>query len=182
MIDFTLKGVFLKKILLFFTIVVSIFAGSIADIHSIKTDFIQNITNEENQTISYSGKFYAISNSKALWIYKKPIKKFLYFLNKKVIIIEPELEQVIFSKLEKLPKILNILKSAKKENGIYIASCCNNTYKIFTKDDKINKITYKDKVGNSVEIKFYNQETNLILDDKIFHYTIPEDYDILQNN
>ena len=182
MIDFTFKGDFLKKILLLFIITISIvFADTIADIHSIKTDFTQNITNEENQTISYSGKFYATSEGKALWIYNKPIKKLLYFLNGKVVIIEPELEQVIFSKLQKFPKILNILKSAKKENGVYIASCCDNRYKIFAQGEKISKITYKDKVGNSVVIKFNNQETNLILDDKIFHYTIPEGYDILKN-
>lgn len=172
-----------NKLRLFFTFLASsfIFLYASFDIHSIKANFIQTITNEQNSTIKYSGKFYARSDNKALWIYKKPIKKELYFLNGKVVIIEPDLEQAIFSKAKKLPKILDILKGAKKEKNKLIAKCCNTLYTIDIKDNKIVSVSYKDKVGNKVKIKFFNEETNLIIDDEIFRYKIPDDFDILQN-
>ncbi len=168
---------------LFFTFLASSFLLLYAsfDIHSIKANFTQTITNEQNSTIKYSGKFYARSDDKALWIYQKPIKKELYFIEGKIIIIEPELEQVIFSRAKKLPKILDILKSAKKENDKLIAYCCDTTYAITIKNNKIISVSYKDKVGNDVKINFFNEETNLIIDDEIFRYKIPKYYDILQN-
>jgi len=172
----------MKKILLFLSLAMLMAqANFLSNIKSIKSDFTQNITNEENKTISYSGEFYAKDDGKALWVYKKPIKKSLYFLNGKVVIIEPDLEQAIFSKVDNFPKVLNILKTAKKVKDGYIAKCCDKDYKIYVKDDKIDKITYTDKVGNRVVIKFFNQDTNLILSDKIFQYNIPKDYDILKN-
>jgi len=168
---------------LFLTFLVSSFLFLYAsfDIRSIKADFIQTITNEQNNTIKYSGKFYARSDNKALWIYQKPIKKELYFIDGKVVIIEPELEQSIFSRAKKLPKILDILKSAKKEKNRLIAHCCDTTYIILTKGNQIISVSYKDKVGNKVKINFFNEEINLIIDDEIFRYKIPEYYDILQN-
>ena len=168
---------------LFFTFLASSFLFLYAsfDIHSIKANFTQTITNEQNSTIKYSGKFYAKSDNKALWIYQKPIKKELYFLDGKVVIIEPELEQAIFSGAKKLPKILDILKNAKKEKNRLIAKCCDTTYTIITKGNQIISVSYKDKVGNNVKINFFNEETNLIIDDEIFRYKIPKDYDILKN-
>ncbi len=169
----------MKQILFLFFLSTLLFAGF--NITSIKSDFTQTITNEQNQTIVYYGKFYARDDNNALWIYKKPIKKLLYFLQGKVIIIEPDLEQAIFSKLKNIPKILNILKNAKQKNGKLIAVCCNNTYSITIKDNNIKTVKYIDKVGNKVTIKFYNEDTNLILDNDIFKYKIPEGYDILKN-
>ncbi len=176
-----LKGVFVKYFFFSIFLMIVLQANSIKDIRTIKTDFTQKITNEENRTISYSGIFYAKTDGKALWIYKKPIKKYLYFLNSKVVIIEPNLEQVIFSKLDKFPKILNILKTAKKTKNGLIAKCCDNSYHIFTKNGKIQNIKYTDKTGNKVVINFFNQDINLILNNSIFRYKIPKDYDILQN-
>ncbi len=168
---------------LFFTFFASgfIFLYASFDINSIKANFIQTITNEQNSTIEYRGKFYARSDDKALWIYQKPIKKELYFIDRKVIIIEPELEQAIFSKAKKLPKILDILKGAKRDKDRVIAYCCDTTYIVTLKDNYIISVSYKDKVGNKVKIKFFNEEINLILDDEIFRYKIPKFYDILKN-
>ncbi len=169
----------MKQILFLFSFSILLFANF--NINSIESDFKQSITNEQNQTIVYYGKFYARDDNNALWIYKKPIKKLLYFLQGRVVIIEPDLEQVIFSKLENIPKILNILKKAKQKDGKITAMCCDNTYNIKIIGNNIKTVKYIDKVGNKVTIKFYNENTNLILDDKIFEYKIPEGYDILKN-
>jgi len=83
--------------------------------------------------------------------------------------------------LEKIPKILNILKKAKHKDGKLIAVCCGNTYYIKIEDNKIKTVKYLDKIGNKVTIKFYNEDTNLILGNDIFKYKIPEGYDILEN-
>lgn len=169
----------MKHILFLFSFSILLFAKF--NITSIKSDFTQTITNDQNQTIIYHGKFYARDDNDALWVYNKPIKKLLYFLQGKVVIIEPNLEQVIFSKLEKIPKILNILKKAKHKDGKLIAVCCGNTYYIKIEDNKIKTVKYLDKIGNKVTIKFYNEDTNLILGNDIFKYKIPEGYDILEN-
>ncbi|NPA74303.1 MAG: outer membrane lipoprotein chaperone LolA [Epsilonproteobacteria bacterium] len=171
----------MKFILFLLTLFVYLSANSLQDIRTIKSDFTQTITNESNKTIRYSGKFYADADGKALWIYEKPIQKSIYYLNGKVVVIEPELEQAIFSKFENFPKILTILKSAKPKNGKLVAACCDTDYQISVKNKKIKSISYKDKVGNSVKITFSNQEINIILDDSVFRYKIPQGYDILKN-
>jgi len=172
-----------KNLKLFFTLFITgfLFLYASFDIQSIKADFVQTITNEQNSTIKYSGKFYARNDNKALWIYQKPIRKKLYFLNGQVVIIEPELEQAIFSKAKKLPKILDILKTAEKKGNKLIAKCCDTFYTIIIKNHKIMSVSYKDKIGNNVKIIFSNEDTNLIIDDEIFRYNIPKDYDILNN-
>jgi len=166
---------------IFLLIIATLLQANI-NIKSIKADFIQTITNDQNSTIKYSGTFFAKDDNRALWIYKKPIKKRLYFLDGKVVIIELDLEQVIFSNFKKAPKILEILKSAKQENGKLLAKCCDTIYNITIKDDKIISVQYKDKVGNKVLIKFKNEDTNIFLDNTIFKYQIPADFDIIREN
>ncbi len=150
------------------------------NINSIKANFVQTITNDQNKTIKYSGKLFAKKNGFVLWIYQKPIQKKLYFLKNKVVIIEPDLEQAIFAKTDKIPKILNIIQNIKNNNYIVI-KYHGIHYKVTVKNNKILSINYIDKIGNRVKIIFKNEDVNLIIDNSIFQYSIPANYDILIN-
>ena len=156
-----------------------LFAG-IFDFDTISSDFKQTITNEENSQIVYEGSFYATTQKKALWIYKTPVEKKIYFNKNKVIILEPELEQAIITNLENTPNITELLKkSVKKDNGNYETRFQNTTYVIHTKNDVIKEITYKDKLANSVKIELFNQTTNTVLDDTLFQVKITFAFDII---
>jgi len=169
------------RIILLFFAVLSFLNASFNNLSTFQADFEQILKNDRNDTITYTGKIYADKNEKALWIYKTPVFKKIYYKNKQVVIIEPELEQVIISKLDKVPNVLNILQKAKKiKNNLYLATCCKNSYKIYLKNGVISKITYKDKMQNSVTIIFSNQKVNKTIPKSIFTYKIPNNYDILK--
>lgn len=169
---------------LFFTLSIvlsSLFSGQLEAFKTLQSDFIQNVTNDQNKTISYSGLFYATQEKKALWIYHKPVAKKIYFNDKKVIIIEPELEQAIITTLENTPNIAMLIQEAKEvSKNTYVTSFMDTHYLIIASSKGIEKVSYKDKLDNSVEILFSNQSTNIFLDDVLFQADIPSGYDVIR--
>lgn len=167
---------FLLLISVFFTFSFS----NILDFNSIQSSFKQTITNEEGKQIHYEGSFYALKEEKALWIYNKPISKKMYFNSNKVVILEPELEQAIITTLKNTPNIANILKNAKEIAPFtYETNFDDITYTIYTKQEQIQKIEYKDKLDNKVVIEFLNQSINGYLDASLFEVVIPQEFDII---
>lgn len=155
--------------------------AKMGDFKTIQSDFTQKVTNDQNKTIVYEGTFYATKDKKALWIYEKPIAKKIYFNQSKVLIIEPELEQVIITTLENTPNIAQLLKEAKEVSpNHYTTRFMETVYTIVTAGDTIEKISYKDKLENSVEILLSNPSTNLFLDDELFRAEIPKGYDVVR--
>ncbi len=168
------------KLFTTFFITCSIVLAGVFDFETISSEFKQTITNEENSKIIYKGNFYATSKAKALWIYKSPIDKKIYFSQKRVVIIEPELEQVIITNLQNTPNLTEILKSAKKTNAnMYETTYDGVQYVIHVKNNNINTISYSDKLENSVKIELFNQSINTFLDDTLFTPTIPKNFDII---
>ena len=156
-----------------------IFAG-VFDFDTISSEFRQTISNEENSKIVYTGNFYATTKAKALWIYKSPIDKKIYFSQNQVVIVEPELEQVIITNLQNVPNLTEILKSAKRVNvDTYETSYEDIKYVIHVKNEKIERISYSDKLENRVTIELFNQTINTFLDDSLFKATIPKDFDVV---
>ena len=168
------------KLICTFLFTCSLLLAGIFDFDTISSDFKQTITNEENTQIVYEGSFYATTQSKALWIYRKPVEKKIYFNKNRVVILEPELEQAIITNLDNVPNITELLKkSIKKENGTYETVYDNTTYVIHTKNKEIKQITYNDKLENSIKIELLNQTINTVLDDSLFKVTIPFDFDVI---
>jgi outer membrane lipoprotein carrier protein len=168
------------KLFTTFLLTCSVLFAGVFDFTTISSEFKQTITNEENSQIQYKGSFYATSQAKALWIYKTPIDKKIYFSQKRVVIIEPELEQVIITNLENTPNITEILKGAKEiSNEVYQTTYNDVQYTVKIKSAKIDTISYKDKLGNSVKIELINQSTNTFLDDTLFVPNIPKDFDVI---
>ncbi len=163
-----------------FLITCSVIFAGVFDFETISSEFKQTITNEENSHIIYKGNFYATNKAKALWIYKTPIDKKIYFTQKRVVIIEPELEQAIITNLQSTPNLTDILKSAKKRNNnTYETTYDDVKYIIETNNNQIRSISYSDKLGNSVKIELFNQSINTFLDDALFIPTIPNYFDIV---
>lgn len=159
----------------------SLNAAKLDAFKTIQSDFIQKVTNEQHKTITYEGKFYATKEKKALWIYDKPVAKKIYFNDTKVVIIEPELEQVIITTLENTPNIAQLMQEAKEiAPNMYAATFMDTTYKIHASSQRIEKVTYKDKLDNDVEIHFTDQSINLFLDNVLFNVEIPVGFDVIR--
>jgi len=172
-----------KRVFLFLTVLsTTAFATGIDNLKSFESDFRQTIVNDQNAHIIYRGKLYAKKDkNQALWVYTSPIEKKIYYSSGKVVIIEPELEQAIFAKLDKVPNILTLLKKAKKiGDERYVTTFNNIRYIITMKKGVLQQITYTDELHNKITILFENQKSNKNIPDKRFAYQIPADYDILE--
>ncbi len=154
-------------------------------IKSIQSNFKQTIINEKNSKIVYQGKMSALADKNlALWEYTSPIHKKIYYEGDgKVVIFEPELEQVIFAKLGKVPNVLKLISSAKEIAPNRLKTKFNGiTYYINLNGDKISSISYTDEMKNRVTIEFLNERVNTNINKNIFAYIIPKGYDILEQN
>jgi outer membrane lipoprotein carrier protein len=173
----------LKKSLLAAALLTSsLLSANITQLKSLESNFKQSIVNDQNSRITYKGKMYATKeNNQALWIYTTPIEKKIYYKNGSIVIIEPELEQVIFAKLSKVPNVLTLLNGAKKISQNKLQTTFNNIkYTITTEGNKIKSINYTDEIQNRVIIEFNSQMINGSISSNTFNYSIPEDYDILE--
>jgi outer membrane lipoprotein carrier protein len=120
-------------------------------------------------------------DNQALWEYNSPIEKKIYYKSGNIVIIEPELEQVIFAKLSKVPNVLSLLNNAKQISENKLVTTFNKIkYTIVTDGNTIKSINYVDEIQNRVTIEFSDQKTNSKINSAVFTYTIPTDYDILE--
>lgn len=145
---------------------------------TLSADFKQ-IVKSDDAKISYSGDFSA-TKEHAVWHYKSPAIKNIFFSLTKVVVIEPELEQAIVTNIKETPNLTAILASAKpNKNGIYEASFDDVKYYIELKNEIVSSIKYTDKLGNDVQISFSNVRKNAPVNEAIFKPAIPKNYDII---
>jgi len=173
----------MKKLILSTLVVASsLLSAELANLKTISSSFTQLITNSSHNTIKYYGKMFAKKqNNLALWVYKSPVEKKIYYRDGNIVILEPDLEQVTFAKLNKVPNIITILKTAKKiSKNKLVAKFNKTTYTITVSGDKVQRISYRDEMQNNVSIRFTNVKTNRFLSDDLFMYEIPAGYDVLK--
>lgn len=166
----------IKKII--FLSIFSVFTYAISfDFKSFRADFKQIVFDNQN-ILEYSGKIF-YKDKKSLWQYLKPDEKKVYINEKEVVIIDDDLEQVIFSTQNiDLSKILSQINEISKDK--YIANYDNKDYYITCENDFIKTIEYKDELENKVRIVFSNSKLNLDINDELFEYIIPKDYDVIR--
>lgn len=156
-------------------------SNDIRDLDSFKASFLQVITSNSENKIEYKGEVFIKKSGKILWKYKTPVVKNVYIENNMAIVDEPELEQAIFTTLENEINILKLLKEAKKiDNNNYVSTIDGTKYQISMSSNKIKKITYKDTLDNSVEIIFSNSIQDEPIDDNIFVFVAPSNYDLIR--
>ena len=160
----------------------SVFASiNLEELKSFKAEFKQTVTNESNKTIEYKGSVFIKNTGKVLWKYKTPVEKNVYVLDDLAIVDEPELEQAIYSKLEKAINIISLLKNAKKiDEDLYQANLYETNYFITLKDGKVKSLGYKDQLENRIAIDFSKIEQNVEISDEIFEFLPPKHYDIIE--
>jgi outer membrane lipoprotein carrier protein len=175
---------FYKLIIAFMLFCVSSIASNdIRDLDSFKASFVQVITSNSQNKIEYKGEVFIKKSGKILWKYKTPVVKNVYINNDFAIVDEPELEQAIYTQLESEINIIKLLNGSKKVNeNSYTTNIDDVDYLIKTSkdDNKISYIKYKDKLENDVEIKFTNVAQNGEIQDEIFKFVVPSNYDVIR--
>ncbi|MEA3290668.1 MAG: LolA-like outer membrane lipoprotein chaperone [Campylobacterota bacterium] len=171
----------MKKIIFLIFLSITFLYGELPEIKTFKADFSQSIINVNNKKIDYKGTIYVKQPGFILWRYIEPIQKDVFINYTSVTIIEPELEQVLVTRLQKQIDILKLLKDAKKvSNNKYIANLYNNKYNLTVENGIFKSIEYQDEIENKITITFENIEQNKDIKNSTFRYTIPEDYDIIR--
>ncbi|CAA6805076.1 MAG: Outer-membrane lipoprotein carrier protein [uncultured Campylobacterales bacterium] len=168
------------RIIILISFLTCFLSASLFEISSLKSDFTQSIIEPNGNKIEYTGTLYIRDDKTVLWDYKSPIKKSIHIRDDKIIIIEPELEQVLFRKFSKQPNFLKLFKNAKKvSKNTYQTLFMEVEYFITVKNKSISSVSYSDKLSNKITINFTNQTINEAIDPQIFHYQIPPHYDII---
>lgn len=171
----------MKFLIIVLCFIATSYANNLKDINSFEASFKQSIINSSNKEIIYTGKIYIKKPLKILWQYNEPTEKFVYITSDQVTIVEPELEQVIISKLDKEFNILELLNNATKiSSSQYLATFNNIQYNLTIIDNKLQQISYKDSIDNDIFITFSHVLQNQIIPDKIFAFQIPKEYDIIR--
>jgi len=171
----------MKSLILSFFFATILFANNLQNITSFQASFKQSIINSSNKEILYTGKIYIKKPLQIVWQYNEPTKKFVYIKNNNVTIIEPELEQVIISKLDKEFNILELLNTSTKiSSSEYLATFNNTQYTLTVINDILQSISYKDNIDNNILISFSKIDQNKPILDNIFEFKIPTDYDIIR--
>ena len=156
-------------------------SNDIRNLETFKANFTQVITSSTNNIIEYKGEVFIKKSGKILWKYKTPVVKNVYIINDSAIVDEPELEQAIYTELDSEINIIKLLNNAKKSSdNNYSTNIDDVDYAIKTMNDKIQEIKYKDKLENSVEIKFSNVIQNGEISDSLFKFEAPDSYDIIK--
>lgn len=169
--------------LLFFIFVVTISLNSVElkDINTYKANFLQTITKNDDTKITYEGLLFIKKPAHILWQYKKPIVKNVFINDYMVVVDEPELEQAIFSQLREDLNFIDILEKAKKiSENKFLALIDNKEYNLIIENGILKKIDYIDEVENKVEILFNDIDINTDIDNSLFRFEIPSDYDIIR--
>lgn len=169
----------MMKILTFLAVLAfSVFANPL-DFKSIQSDFTQ-VVKSNDASVAYEGEFFVSDDNRAVWVYKTPTKKTIYFNENHVVSVEDELEQAIVSRLENAPNLAKILANAKKiSENLYKANYDDVEYLITLKDAKPAVIDYKDKLENKIKITLKNVKINEVIADEKFLVKIPKGYDII---
>lgn len=169
----------MKFILFTAFFIAQIFANSL-NFTTLQSDFVQNLINNESK-VSYKGKF-AVTKDKAFWHYKEPSEKKIYFNENEVVMIEPELEQILITTINDAPNLASILASATEiSQDKFVANFDGVSYVITIENSLPRLISYKDKFDNQVIIQLENVKKDAQISQSTFNVpSFPPHYDIIR--
>jgi outer membrane lipoprotein carrier protein len=169
------------KIITLLLIITQYSIASFKNINSLEADFIQKIIEPNGKSLIYKGKILIKKPTKIMWEYKEPVQKSVYIKGTYILIVEPQLEQIIFSGIDNGIDLLKIINGSDKiGKNKYVSYLFNKEFFVYKKNDKLDMIEYIDNFDNKVTIKLLNQKINQYIDTRRFNFTIPEDYDIIR--
>lgn len=171
----------MKSLISFILVVFYANASNLKDIKSYQASFTQSIVNSSNKEIRYNGTIYIKQPSSVLWKYNDPIIKNVYIISNRVIVVEPDLEQAIISRLKEEINIFDLLKNPTKiSKNKYEATIYDKKYILTIINNKLTQINYSDEIDNKVTIYFKNIKQNHEISDDTFKFKIPNSYDIIR--
>jgi outer membrane lipoprotein carrier protein len=160
---------------------ISLFSNDLLTLKSFQGAFTQTIVNSSGNTIEYKGELLVKNSNKIVWHYTKPIVKNVYILGDYAIVDEPELEQAIYTKLQKELNLFTLMQQAKHiENQTYETTLNDIVYTIVMQKNHIKSVSYKDELENSVKINFYDTQINHEIPEHKFQFFPPKHYDIIR--
>ena len=169
------------KVLIFFILSTYINANTLKDLKTFQANFTQVITNPSGKEIYYSGEINIKEPNSIKWKYEKPFEKLVFIKKYTVTIIEPELEQAIVTRLDKEINILTLIKTAKKiQANKYLSNFNNIDYYLYFDQELLTRITYEDELENKVVISFTKVQQNISIENSIFKFYIPVEYDLIK--
>jgi len=173
----------MRPFIILLSLTITIFAGQIKVPTSFSAQFTQKITNAKKKVIKYSGTIRLNRSGALKWSYQEPTKKEVCSTGETFTIVDHDLEQVAFYKLEKSLDLAKILQKAKHHKGnLYVATYKEVLYTFsLDKQGRIDQIAYKDTLDNVVNIHFqkmhYSSKPNPA---SKMQCPYPPSYDIIQ--
>ncbi len=178
------KGLFDMKILISFLMLGSFLSAEIKLPQNFKTDFNQTITNEKGKVIAYEGKVLFINANLGLfkWSYTAPTQKEVCTDGITVTVVDHDLEQVSYYRIDKGINLQEILKVAIEiSSQAYTATYKEVEYLIaLDEEEQLKEISYVDNLDNKVKIVFTNMKYASSISENVLECNAPQDYDIIK--
>ncbi len=136
-------------------------AGGITLSSGMEAQFVQKITNPKKKVIRYEGRVLMDNGARFKWNYIKPTKKEVCSDGKRVIVVDHDLEQVSYYRMDKGFDLGAVLKKAKHyKDNLYTARYRGRTYTIAVDPKgRVEQIAYRDDMDNVVNIHLYKLKT-----------------------
>ncbi|MRI83210.1 MAG: hypothetical protein C6I00_02195 [Nitratiruptor sp.] len=164
---------------LIIVLLASLLHGEGLQIEDFESPFVQEVRNDQNRTLRYEGRVCFQAPNLTHWIYTKPVLKEVLLIGQKLIVLEPELEQVTTTKLKEEHNVLALLQRAHPiAPNRYQLSYKGYTFQIATDNNgTIRQISYQDELANQVTIRFTRPVQNGGLSQDCFKMEIPAHFD-----
>jgi outer membrane lipoprotein carrier protein len=121
--------------------------------------FTQIVKGGEGE-LQYRGQVYYRRGVGLYWHYTSPVEKRIWITKDRVVIYEPDIEQVTISTRRRGLNLAQLLRKAKQLSpGHYTTKVEGREYN-FTYTNRLEEIRYLDRLGNLVVIKFSNPTKN----------------------
>ncbi|MDR0746671.1 MAG: LolA-like outer membrane lipoprotein chaperone [Helicobacteraceae bacterium] len=151
------------------------------DFQTLQMDFLQNVTNDQNQTIRYRGKVWLKMPDMARYEYESPQQKSVAISGGEIVMIEYDLEQATKYKRTDAINIIDCWENSKPLTDTKrIAKIDGLTLYIEHNKDAIERMYYTDDFDNFVEITLANPVKNRPIDDSFFVPKIPKGFDLIR--
>ena len=170
----------------YFLILISAFlaagAGRITLWPGMEAQFVQKITNPKKKVIRYEGRVLMDNGARFKWSYTKPSKKEVCSDGKRVVVVDHDLEQVSYYRMDKGFDLGAVLKKAKHyKDNLYTARYRGHTYTIaLDRKGRVEQIAYRDDMDNVVNIHLYKLKTfSRTPAASAFRCPYPKSYDVI---
>ena len=135
-------------------------AGEIRLPVSFSAEFVQKVTNPKKKVLLYKGTVLMNGPDTLKWSYTEPVKKEVCSDRKRVTVVDHDLEQVSFYRMDKGINLAEVLENARHhKDNLYIAQYREKNYTIaLDQEGMVEQISYRDDLDNVVNIHFYKMK------------------------